>query len=893
MSSSPTVSISGPMTHDFLRRRVEYWKGQLEAVPILQIPAERPRPAVVGKGTASGPFALSGELAERLQSIAESEKTTLFVVMLTAIQAVLFVCTGQEDFPVAVEPPVNAGGSAFAELPVKQLVIRADLSGTLTFRMLLRRVRNTLIDAYAHGLPLGTILQNLALGANSDPVQLLRVKLISRISVGKGDNCARSDERQVVVASDNHGSSESDLSFIIDDRIGIVAGRVIYSTDLYDELTVGRLLGRLQSACRAMAADDETPFATVDLLTAAERHQLLFEWNDTQEVYPEDWRVHHLFETRARCFPDLVALTVGGRQVTYRELNRRANRLAHCLRQFGVGAETRVALCLERGPDVVIALLAVMKAGGAYLPTDPSYPAERLAYMIEDSKAEIVLTESKLRSSFPVIWVESVELDTESEMVAQYPDTDLHTDLSGTSLAYIIYTSGSTGVPKGVALSHDGLVNLALAQTRVFGISAHTAVLQFAPFSFDASVSECVTALVSGAKLVLGEPNAVLAGNNIRDVIAVERVEVATIPPSVLATVPRGPLESLKTLVVAGEACPDSVISDWSLGRRMLDAYGPTEITVCATISTELRRNERPSIGRSIANTRAFIANDHAGLAPAGIAGELYVGGVGVARGYWGLPARTAESFVPDSMSGLPGARLHRTGDRVRWRSDGQLDYLGRRDDQVKIRGNRVELGEIESLLSKHRDIGQCAICIREDSPGDRRLVAYVAPKPGKSPPNANDLRRYLRSKLPQYMTPSHFVTLPELPLTPNGKLSRRVLPPPVSEPATLSAELLSLAEETLSGIWREVLRLDRVGARQNFFEIGGDSLLAAQVVYHIRDRLELEVSLSILFENPTVKMLADAIDRERARRNGPKTSPLGISATRVVSSVSLTQEID
>ncbi|HEU0077947.1 MAG TPA: amino acid adenylation domain-containing protein, partial [Longimicrobiaceae bacterium] len=538
------------------------------------------------------------------------------------------------------------------------------------------------------------------------------------------------------------------------------------------------------------------------------------------------------------------------------------NRLAHHLRARGVGPEARVAICVERGPEMVVGLLAVLKAGGAYVPLDPAYPAERLDLMLRDSAPVVLLTQTSLAGRFTGTDVPLLDVESGAAAWASQPHTNPERgDLTSLHPAYVIYTSGSTGRPKGVAVVHRGVCNLVQAQIRSLAVEPGSRVLQFASFSFDACVFELVMALCRGAALHLARRGA-LAGEQLAEVIGREGITHATLPPAVLASLPEGAaLESVRILVLAGDVVPEATARRWSVGRRLYNAYGPPEATVWGTLE-ECRSGGagRPGIGRPIANVRAYVLDAAMQPVPVGVAGELYLGGAGVARGYLGRPALTAERFVPDPFGARAGARLYRTGDLGRWRADGTLEFLGRSDHQVKVRGYRIEPGEIEARLREHGGVREAVVLAREDAPGEKRLVAYYV---AAEPVEAEALRSYLGERLPEYMIPAAYVRLEVLPLTSNGKLDRGALPVPEGEVyARRGYEApAGEVEEGLAEIWTELLGVERVGRHDHFFELGGHSLLAVQVVSRVRHVLGIDAAVADLFVRPVLADFARGLE--------------------------------
>jgi amino acid adenylation domain-containing protein len=530
------------------------------------------------------------------------------------------------------------------------------------------------------------------------------------------------------------------------------------------------MLGHFARLLEEMAAGPERPLGGLDPLGEAERALVLEGWNPPAAEVPADRCIHELFEAQVAQTPDAVAVEFEGETLRYRELNDRANRLAHHLAGLGVGPETRVGISLERGTEMVVSVLAVLKAGGAYVPLDPAYPAERLAFVLADAAVPVLVTQESLRAALPAgDGIAVVSVDGDGARIAAESAENPERGARPDHLAYVIHTSGSTGTPKGVMVPHRGVPNLAYAQARRFGIDGTSRVLQFASFSFDAAVAELFDALLAGATLVMASRDELLPGAGLLETLRRGRVTVATLPPPVLAVLPPDDLPELRTVVSAGEAVDAATVERWSGGRAFVNAYGPTETTVCATSARCEADGRAPAIGRALENVRVYVLDAAGRPAPVGVPGELYVGGVGVARGYLGRPGLTAGKFVPDPFGGEPGARLYRTGDRVRWLARGELEFLGRVDAQVKVRGFRIEPGEIEGALRRSEGVADCVVVAREDAPGEKRLVAYVV-----GDAEAGVLREHLFRELPEYMVPSAFVFLDALPLTPNGSGTKR-----------------------------------------------------------------------------------------------------------------------
>ncbi|QLE51262.1 amino acid adenylation domain-containing protein [Nostoc sp. C057] len=597
-------------------------------------------------------------------------------------------------------------------------------------------------------------------------------------------------------------------------------------------------------------------------LTEQERHKILVEWNHTTVDYPKHLCIHQLFEAQVEKTPDSIAVVFKEEQLTYQELNHRANKIAHYLQIWGVKPEMLVGICVERSLEMIVGMLGILKAGGAYIPLDPTYPKERLSFMLSDSQVQVVLTQDKFVEELAASGAKLICLDTGRESFQRESNENLSSGVTPENLAYVIYTSGSTGTPKGVLLQHQGVCNLVQAQIKLFDVKQNSRVLQFASFSFDASVWEIFMAVCSGGSLYIGTQDSLRPGTDLIEFLREQSITQVTLPPTALAALPKEELPNLQTLIVAGEACNPKLIAEWSKGRRFFNAYGPTESTVCATVA-EYTGGTQLTIGRAIANTQVYILDNHQQPVPIGTPGELYIGGDGLARGYLNRPELTKEKFIPHPFEKTEGSRLYKTGDLARFLPNGNIEFLGRIDHQVKIRGFRIELGEIEALLSQYPDVQQAVVISREDIPGDKRLVAYIVLN--QIDASVTTLKRFLQEKLPNYMVPAVFVILDSLPLTPNGKVDRQNLPacdrtrPDLEE--TFIAPRNS-TEATLFSIWAELLGLEQIGIDDNFFNLGGHSLIAAQMLSRIREGFQVELFFHHIFANPTIAGLAGLIEQ-------------------------------
>jgi len=849
-----------------LEEQLAYWRRQLRDAPVLDLPTDYPRPPVwTGQG-ARLTSRLPHSLAESLRELARQERCTLFMILLAAFSALLSRYSGQDDVIVGsaisnrTRPEVEKAVGFFANT----LVLRTDLGGNPSFRALLEHVRAVVLDAYSHqDLPFEKLVEELG------PERDMSRSPLFQVAFSLLEDPAKSLELPgytFAISEIHNHMAKFDLLVEVTEAVDGLGVSFEYSTDLFDADTIARMMGHYRTLLEEAVLDPNRRISELPLMPESERQRLVVEWNDTQTDDACEAYFHRLFETRAACSPHAIAATyyptihgTAAESITYSELNRRANRLARHLSKLGVGPGSLVGLFVERSLDMAVGFLGILKAGGAYLPLNPTYPRGRLAFILADAQASVVLTQERLGERLPAHDGVTVFLDSDWDAMEECTQ-NLDVDVAYTNLAYVIYTSGSTGKPKGVLVTHRGLANVSREQIRAFDVGPGDRVLQFSSPSYDASVFEVIMALGSGAMLCLGSRESLMPGADLIRFLRDAEVSIVTLPPSALASLPFTHLPKLRTITVAGEACSQDLVSRWGKGRRFFNLYGPTETTIWAT-TCECWGDEKPPIGRPIGNVRVYLLDRNWQPAPVGAPGELCIGGVGIGRGYLNRPALTAERFIPDQFSRQPGARLYRTGDRARYLADGRIDFLGRIDHQVKIRGFRIELGEIEAVLNQHPGVQKTVVLARQDR--HKRLVAYVVMgrKPG---PSVTALRRFLEEKLPSYMIPSTFVVLDDLPVTSSGKVDRLALPElegtrPNIE--TAFAQPQTGVQRVVADIWQEALGVDRVGIHDNFFDLGGHSLLIVQVSEKLRKELGRDVSVIDLFKHPTVGEIAQLLN--------------------------------
>jgi amino acid adenylation domain-containing protein len=850
-----------------LKEQLTFWKKELRNLTMLELPADYPHPAIQTFNGAKHTFLLSQNLTEALRGLSRKEGVTLFMTLLAAFQCLLHRYTGQAD--IVVGTPIASRNHAEIEgvigFFVNTLVMRTNIQGDPVFREFLKQVKKAALDSYTHqDIPLEKLVEELQPGRD-----LSRNPLFQVIFALQNMPAATMELSGLTITriEIEDSTSKFDLEVSLEERKEGIGGSFVFNTDLFNGSTIERMAGHYLKILEGIVADPDQRLSELPLLTDAERHQLLVEWNDTTTEYARDKCIHELFEEQTERTPDAIAVVFEGQQLTYRELNNKANQLAHYLRKQGVGPEVLVGICVERSLEMIIGILGILKAGGAYLPLDPTYPKERLSFMISDAQAPILLTQRRVLEMLPAHNAVLICLDTDwAGVIAKESQDNTISCVRADNLAYVIYTSGSTGNPKGVAIEHHSPLNLVNWSGEIYSPAELRGVLASTSICFDLSVFELFATLCNGGMLILAE-NAL----HLASLLAAQRVTLLNTVPSAIKELLRLKAipPSVRVINLAGEPLPLGIVQQlYQLSgiEKVYDLYGPSETTTYSTFT--LRRPDGPcTIGRPLANTQIYLLDSEMQPVPGGVTGELFISGDGLARGYLNRPELTGEKFILNPFSHGPGALMYRTGDLARYLPDGNIEFLGRIDHQVKVRGYRIELGEIESTLGQHPFVRETIVIAREYPPGDKRLVAYVVPSE-MATVTTNKLRNYLKEKLPDYMIPSAFVMMDSLPLTPNGKVDRKALPAPEPERTDMEKSFVSPrtpVEEALAGIWCEVLGLKEVGVHDNFFELGGHSLLATQVMSRLRNVFHVEIPLKSLFENPTIAALALRIAQSQA----------------------------
>ncbi|NEO98541.1 MAG: amino acid adenylation domain-containing protein [Symploca sp. SIO2E9] len=860
-----------------LESQLSYWKQQLNNAPsLLQLPTDRPRPTVQTYRGAKQSFLLPKSLTEALKAIAQKAEASLFMTLLSAFQILLYRYTGQEDLivgsPIANRNRAEIGG--LIGFFLNTLALRTDVSGNPTFEELLARVRKVAIGAYANqDLPFETLVEKLQLERNVNYNPLFQVSFTLQNTPKVKFELPGLTITPLEV---EHTRALFDLSLnVTETELGLECFWE-YNTDLFDAARISRMIGHLETLLEAIAVNPQQRVSQLPLLSQSEFHQLLTEWNDTAKKYPIDKCIHQLFEAQVEKTPDVVAVVFENQQLTYHQLNQRANQLAYYLQSLGVKPEVLVGICVERSLEMVVGLLGILKVGGAYVPLDPNYPQERLNYMLTDSGVKALLTQQPLLESLPQIQAQVVCLDTDWGVIEQHFQENFEVGVCSDNLAYVIYTSGSTGKPKGVQIPHHAVVNFLKSMATDPGLTASDTLLAVTSISFDIAALELYLPLITGARLELASREVATDAKLLAKQLNASGATVMQATPAtwrmLLAAAWQGN-QNLKILC-GGEALPRDLAEELlNKGAALYNLYGPTETTIWSTAykveATQLSRAIVP-IGRPIANTRIYLLDSFSQPVPVGISGELHVGGAGLARGYLNRPELTAEKFIINAS----GERLYKSGDLARYLPDGSIEYIERLDHQVKLRGFRIELEEVEAALLQHPATSEVVVIVREDNPGDKRIVAYLVYKQ-KQVPTINQLQNFLKKKLANYMMPSVLVVLESLPLTANGKVDRRALPAPEGRPQLEETYVMpqTEAERIIATVWQEMLQLKKVGINDNFFTMGGHSLLLVKVQAKLSEIFGKELSIINFFKYPTIKQLAQFLSNKTNLKTAEESS--------------------
>ncbi|MEH2298293.1 MAG: amino acid adenylation domain-containing protein [Nostoc sp.] len=854
----------------------KYWLKQFaDSVPVVDFPSDRPRPPLRTFNAAREDWHLNSELVANLKQLGTKLGCSFMTTILGGFEVWLHRMTGQNDLVVGIPA---AGQAALGQYNlvghcVNLLPLRSQINGEKSFSGYLQTRRSAVLDAYDHQqFTFGSLVKKLVLPRDSSRIPL--VPIIFNVDQALDSDQLPFMDLEVEFFSNPRTFENFELFINATELHGELILECQYNTNLFDADTIRRRMAEFETLLLGIVANPNQSIAKLPILPAVEQ-QLLATWNNTQIAYPQDICIHQLFETQVEKTPDAIAVVFEEELISYRELNLRANQLAHYLQSLGVGSEVLVGLCVERSLEMVVGVLGILKAGGAYVPLDYAYPQERLAFMLQDAQVSVLLTQEKLKAGLPNHQAEIICLDTNWQSIDYGLDNPTH-NITSNNLAYVIYTSGSTGQPKGVQIQHRSAVNLLNAVAKEPGLTAEDTLLSVTSLSFDIAVSEIFLPLSVGAKLVLVSREVAADGTQLLKALTTSGATFMQPTPVtwrlLLAAGWQGSPQ-LK-MISTGEALPRELANQLlPKGACLWNLYGPTETTIWSTGYKVTTGNKAISIGCPLANTQLYILDSHLQPVPIGISGELYIGGEGLARGYLNRPHLTAEKFISNPFSPNPKSRLYKTGDLARYLPDRHIEYLGRIDYQIKLRGFRIELGEIETALLQHPEVKEGVVIVREDTSNENHLVGYIVAETGQDSLQViSQLRRFLKQQLPDFMVPTIFMALEAMPLTPNGKVDRKALPEADASRPELEANYVAPRtpiEQQIADIWMQVLNVKRVGIYDNFFELGGYSLVGIQVVSRVRQALQVEILMSNLFELPTVADLAERVETLRWATQG------------------------
>jgi amino acid adenylation domain-containing protein len=871
---------------EVLEKQLEYWKEQLAgAPPVLELPTDRPRSAVQSSRGARCGVYLDPELKAGLKRLGQQEGATMFMTLLAAYQTLLHRYSGQAEVVVGI-PVANrqrAETEGLIGFFVNTLALRASFEGDQSFRELLRQVRERALGAYAHqDLPFERLVEELRLDRSLNRTPLFQAiftlqNFAPARAASSGERAQLSSSLAISSLGVEVGAAKFDLTMILEESSDEIGGSLGYRTDIFERESINRLVGHFKRLLEGVVEQPNCCLSRLPLLSHAELKQLLVDYNQTRKDYPSETTVHHIFGWQARRSPESVAVVYREQQLSYEELERRSNQLAHHLRRLGVGPEARVGLLLERSVEMMVVLLGVMKAGGAYLPLDPAYPVERLEWMLKDAGASVLLTHRGLRGHLGDFAGEVVEVEDEWAQIAGESEQAPVDLVCGENLAHVLYTSGTTGRPKGVAVLHRGVVRL-VWEAEYMSFGAGAAMLHVGSISFDAATLEFWGPLLNGGRCVM-LPEQIATPRVIGEAVARHRVTAAVLTTALFnAVIDEGPeaLAGMRQLLVGGEEiCGGHVRRAQKAlpGLEITNVYGPTESTAIASchLAGQVREDEEIPIGRPINNTRIYVLSRELNPTPLGVIGEIYIGGDGLARGYWERAELSAERFWPDPFSDRAGERMYKTGDLGRWRPEWRLEFVGRNDWQVKVRGFRIELGEVEQSLREQAGIKEAVVLVGRDRLGEKQLRGYYIAERAEGP-EASEVRRDLTRRLPAHLIPSSLIRVDSWPLTPNGKVDReRLLAKAETEEERGGDRPEGETEKWLAEMWKELLVMKEVGRDENFFELGGHSLLLARAHRRIVEQKGVEMTIVEMFRYPTIRALGQRIDVGVERRSKEK----------------------
>ncbi len=859
---------------ELLGDQINYWTKRLKGIPeAIELPKDNPRPGVQNFKGRKFPISIEDQLLNKIKKLARENGCTLFMTLSAALKVLLHKYTGQQD--IVIGTPIANRDKPETEhligLFLNMLVLRGDLAGDPNIKELLSRTKSHTLEAYENQMvPFEKLVEKIQPTRDMSYHPLFQVIL----QISPQHNLTL-EGLQCRLFHFDSGTSQYDLALHLFEGSEDLHGYFEYNHTIFNQATIKRMVGHFKELLRSMVANPQVPISQLKVITDQEI-ELIDKWNDTKTDYPSVSSLIELFERQVGLSPDSIAIEFEGEKLSYSQMNERTNQVAHYLQDRGVAVEQMVGVFMERSIEMVVAIYGILKAGGAYLPIDPGYPQDRVDFIINDANLSLILTTTALFSKLPKCESELLAVDQQWELIDQYPDHNPDIDICSTDLAYVIYTSGSTGKPKGVMNEHGAICNRLMWMQERFKLQEDDCILQKTPFSFDVSVWELFWPLLYGARLVIAKPEGHKDNHYLIGLIKRSNITTIHFVPSMLQVFIDNPevrdCPSLRRVICSGEALSYELQQQFFkvLPCELYNLYGPTEAAVDVTCWKCDREShlKRVPIGKPISNTQTYILDDNLNLAPIGVPGELYLGGVQIARGYLNRPQLTAERFLPDPFSQQLGSRIYKTGDLVRYLEDGSIDYLGRRDYQVKVRGFRIELGEIESAIRDLSNAKECCVVVREDDPGDKRLVAYMVGS-GQTE-GVNRLRSSLKKRLPEYMVPSAFMVLEAFPLTPNGKLDRKALPKPAAtrDQATEFTPPKNEVERIIAEIWKNHLSIAKVGSQDNFFDLGGHSLLMISVHSDLEERFNRKISIIELYKFPTISMLASFISREHIDQN-------------------------